>query len=279
MITVQEILKEIEFLPAFNQTAQKALLLIKQDNYSVKELTDIIKFDAALTANILKVSNSAYYAKSKEIHDIGMALSFLGKDQLSSLLTLITSKEYFKNMMDGYEINQGELWEHNLSVAILAESLAHYEKAIDKSVLFTAGLLHDIGKIILNVWIKKEWEKINHLVEHEGLDFLSAEKKVLGFTHAQVGGAVLKQWNFPNEIINAAKHHHDELLYDDPVVRIICLADYLSFTMGIMTQMDNMKMKGYTNILNYYNIKTREVEALISDNLEKVQHIISEFKF
>jgi len=279
MITVQEILKEIEFLPAFNQTAQKALLLIKQDNYSVKELTDIIKFDAALTANILKVSNSAYYAKSKEIHDIGMALSFLGKDQLYSLLTLITSKEYFKNMMDGYEINQGELWEHNLSVAILAESLAHYEKSIDKSVLFTAGLLHDIGKIILNVWIKKEWEKINHLVEHEGLDFLSGEKKVLGFTHAQVGGAVLKHWNFPNEIINAAKHHHDEVLYDDPVVRIICLADYLSFTMGIMTQMDNMKMKGYTNILNYYNIKTREVEALISDNLEKVQHIISEFKF
>lgn len=278
MITINDIIKEIEFLPAFNQTAQKALELIKHEDYSVKDLSDIIKLDATLTANILKISNSAYYAKNKEIHDVNMAINYLGKEQLYSLLTLITSKGYFVELMEGYEVNQGELWEHNLSVAVLAESLSDYEKNVDKSILFTAGLLHDIGKIILNIWIKKDWDKINKLVEDKGMDFISAEKKVLGFTHAQVGGAILKHWHFPKEIINAAKHHHDDTLYDDPIVRIICLADYLTFTMGIMTQMDNMKMKGYTAVLEHYSIKTREIEMLIGENFEKVQKAIQEFK-
>ncbi len=277
MISVSDILKSIDYLPAFNQTVHKALQLIQKDTYSNKELADIIKFDASLTANILKISNSALYAKSNKIHDIGTALSFLGKQQLFSLLSIVATKQYFSNTISGYEINAGELWNHNLSVAVLTESLAYYEKDVDKSILFTAGLLHDIGKIILNTWVQSEWQRIMDLVEKESYDFISAEKKILGYTHAHIGGAILKQWNLPLPIINAAKHHHDESLFDDPVVRLVCLADFLTFAMGYMTQMDNMYMSGYAKVLEYYHIKTKEIEVLISNNFEKVTKTIQEF--
>ncbi|HPM01532.1 MAG TPA: HDOD domain-containing protein [Candidatus Cloacimonadota bacterium] len=278
MITVKDIVQAIEFIPSFNQSAQKALDLIRSDNYTNKDLADIIRIDASLTANILKISNSALYAKSRQIHDISTALSFLGKQQIYSILTLVSTRDYFVNTIDGYELNQGELWEHNLSVAVITENLSYLEKNVDQSLLFTAGLLHDIGKIIMNIWIKKESDRINFLVEKENMDFITAEKTVLGYTHAQIGGAILKHWNLPQQIIDAAKHHHDEKLFDDPVVRLVALADFLTFAMGFMTQKDNMNMKGYTAVLEYYNIKTKEIQILIAENFDRVVNMINEFK-
>ncbi len=278
MITLSDIVQAIEFLPAFNKNAQKALELIRSDNYTNKKLAEIIKLDASLSANILKVSNSALYAKPKHVHDISTAISLLGKQQIFSILSLISTQDYFSNLLDGYEVHKGELWEHNLSVAVLTENLAYLEKDIDKTILFTAGLLHDIGKIILSIWVKKEADRIDYLVENEGMDFISAEQSVLGFTHSDIGASILKHWNLPKEIISSAKHHHDNKLFNDPVVRLVTLSDFLSFTMGFLAQKDNMYMKSYDQVLQYYNIKTKDVEKMIADNIDSVLTTINEFK-
>lgn len=278
MIPMKDIVEAIEFLPAFNQTAMKALQLIRGGNYNARDLSEVIKLDAGLSANILKAVNSAYFAKSKDIHDIQAAVSYLGRDYLLFLLNLISTRDYYSSQMMGYESKGGELWEHNLSVAVFAEALAGKEPGIDKDLLFSAGLLHDIGKIILNLWVEKEWGKIVHLVEVEKKDFIAAEKEVLGYTHAMIGGAILKKWNFPEPIILAAKHHHDLKLYDNPVVRIVCLADYLTFLVGFMSQRDNMNLKGYDQVLEYYQIQTKEIDQLISHSFDKINQMINEFK-
>ncbi|MCB5249761.1 MAG: HDOD domain-containing protein [Candidatus Cloacimonadales bacterium] len=278
MMLMKDLVQAIEFLPAFNQNALKAMELIRSDNYTNKRLSDIIKLDASLSANILKISNSALYAKPKQIYDVSTAISLLGKQQIYSLLTLISTQSYFADLLDGYEVYKGELWEHNLAVAVIAENLAYLEKNVDKSILFTAGLLHDIGKIILSIWVKKEANRIDELVDKENFDFIDAEKTVLGFTHSDIGAAILKHWNFPEQIINSAKYHHDDKLFNDPIVRLVTLADFLSFTIGFLAQKDNMYMKSYDQVLKYYNIKTKDVEKMIADNIDKVLNIINEFK-
>ncbi len=278
MIPMKEIVEAIEFLPAFNQTAQKALSLIRSDEYNSKMISEVIKLDAGLSANILKSVNSAYYAKNKEIHDIQTAVSYLGKDYLFSLLNLISTRDYYSSKLLGYELKTGELWEHNLSVAIFAEALSYLEPTVDKNLLFSSGLLHDIGKIVLNIWVEREWSKIIELVENEELDFISAEKRVLGYNHCMIGSAILKKWGFPEAIILGAKHHHDAHLFDNPVVRLICLADYLTYVVGYMSQRDNMRIKGYDQVLEYYKIKTKDIDVMISNSFDMISNMINEFK-
>lgn len=277
MIKMSDVIAEIEFLPPFSKVAQKAITLLKKEEYNMKEMAELIKYDPSLTANILKVVNSAAYAKSREVSDLQTALSLLGARQMTRIITMSAAKGYFSKHMEGYESNQGEIWEHSLTVAIISQELIHYEPSVDGDVLFTAALLHDIGKIILSQYIQEDWEKIQHLMQEEDLDFIAAEKQVIGFTHPMVGSAILRKWNFSKTITEVAKYHKSFSRVENPYVHLTALADYISMVMGKVSQRDAMMYAGYEKLLKKYNIKTTELDEIVSICTDRVNELLESF--
>ena len=277
MISMKDILKQIEFLPVFNQTAQKALQLLLQYDANNKDIAEVIKYDPGLTANVLKLANSAYFAHAKEINDLTGAINYLGRDKMFQILTLSTASKYFQKPAKGYEQIQGELWKHSISTGVIAEHLSFLEPTINKSSLFTSGILHDIGKVVLSIWVNDLWNDIIYLVDKQGLEFAEAEKRVLGYTHALVGGAILQRWMFPDIVVQAARYHHDNKVHNNPVVRIIRLADYMSITMGFMTAEDNMYYKGYEDLMKFYEIQSKDLEKILNDCFDIIQSVLEDF--
>jgi len=277
MISMDDIFKQIEYLPVFNKTAQKALKLLLEPDSANKDIADVIKYDPGLTINVLKLSNTAYFAHSKEIKDLTAAINFLGRDKMFQILTVTTASKYFQKHAKGYELIQGELWKHSICAGIIAEQLAPLEPDVNKGLLFTAGLLHDIGKTVLSIWVSDLWNDIQYLVDKQGVDFLEAEKRVLGYTHSLVGGAILQRWLFDEDIILATRHHHDLKIHKNPVVRITKLADYLAITMGYMTSEDSLAYKGYEELMNYYKIQSKNMQIIMNDCFNFIQTVLDDF--
>ncbi len=278
MIQIKEILEKIDYLQPFSKIAQKAISILYSDDFTINELSELIEKDVALTVNILKVVNSAAYIKTREITNLHSAINMLGKKTMVSIIMMSASEKYFSDKMEGYEFFQGEIWEHSLAVAVISLELSKYESGINKDTLYTAALLHDIGKIVLSQFVSDEYKKINDLVFNQNKDFISAEKKVLGFTHPIVGAAILKKWNFSPNIIEVAKFHQSPNLSDNPYVHLVSFADYISFLMGVSSQKDGLAYTGYNFVLKKYNIKNNELELIIAETSDKVKNLIDSLK-
>ena len=276
MISIDSIFKQIDYLPSFNQVSFKALNLLKDKESHTKDIADVIRFDPGLMANILKLANSAYYARANEIIDLVGAINLLGRAKMVQILIISSTSRYFKNIAKGYEQIQGELWNHSISTGLIAEHLAYLEPETDKDFLFTAGILHDIGKTVLSIWLSDLWNDIVYLVKSQSMEFLDAEKKVLGFSHSQVSAAILQRWAFPNNVVLAAKFHHDRKVHKNPYVRIIKLADYLSILMGYMTSEDNLMYGGYDQLMSYYKIQSKDMQVIMNDCFNIIQKVIDD---
>lgn len=274
MITLQEILRQIDYLPVFNQTAQKVLELLRKEECSLKEVVETIKYDPTITANVLKVANSAYFAHTKEILDIQTAVNFLGKEYMYSVVSISAAKLYFESYIEGYESQTGQIWDHSLCVAVIAEYLQKLEPKINGGTFFTAGLLHDIGKIVLSHWVKDDFNLIYKLVTENKMNFFQAERRVLGYDHSSVGAAILRKWNFPTVFIDVARYHHDPHKYNLPVVRIVAFADYLTILLGFNSQRDSMSYSGYEPILSHYKIKSKDIELFLADTSILIDQIL-----
>ena len=274
MIKMSDIVADIEFLPPFSKVAQKALTLIRKDDFSMKDLTELIRYDPSLTANVLKVANSAAFATTREVSDLQTALSLLGVNQMTSIIMMSAAKQYFEKHHEGYEFYQGELWEHSLSVAVISVELQRYAPDVDEAILFTAALLHDIGKIILSQYVADEYEKIVQLIREQDIDFTTAERKIIGFTHPVVGSAILKKWNFGRTITDVAKYHQTPERVDNPYVDLVALADFISFLIGKVSQKDALAYSGYERLLMKYNIKSKELEGIITGATDRITDLV-----
>ena len=273
MISIKEMMARIEVLPPFSKVAHKATVILKKEDFTMQELADILHVDASLTANILRVANSAKYATARTITDLRLAMSIIGINEMNEIILKSAAKPYFNDMIEGYETYPGELWEHSLAVAILGGELQYLEPDIDSSLLYTACLLHDIGKIILGQYVKDEYRKMLDLIETEHVDFPTAERKVLGFTHSDVSAKILRDWNFAEDVVLAARHHHNPLKLDNPYVNLTALADYLSMVIGKSSQKDGLQYMGHQKLLMGYKIHSNDLDHILQSAIDKIKTI------
>ncbi len=273
MISIKDMLNQIEMLPPFSKVAHKATQLLKSDNFTMHELAELVQVDASLTANILRVANSAKYTTARTITDLRLAMSIIGLAEMNEIILKSAAKPYFNDMIEGYESYPGELWEHSLAVAVLGSELHFLEPDIDASVLYTANLLHDIGKIVLSQYVKDEYKEMLRLIDTQEIDFLTAERKVLGFTHSDVSAKVLRDWNFNEDIVLSARHHHDPEKINNPYVNLTALADYFSMIIGKSSQKDGMQYKGHQKLLMRYKIHSNDLDRILHTVVDKIKAI------
>ena len=213
---------EIKDIPVIPQVATKVLQL-QEDNLQISfnELERIIKLDPAITARILKVANSALYARQKEITNLQQAITLLGFKMIKSMILLICAsniygktKKKFKGFPESIATKSSamEMWRHLVLTAFVARDIALKLKLDDKKEdIFVSGLLHDIGRVVLMVNQSDLYEKyLQEAGNNIENDILKIEESIFGYNHLEVGKIVLEKWNFPDELVHPVYQHHSK---------------------------------------------------------------------
>ncbi|MBP7233290.1 MAG: HDOD domain-containing protein [Syntrophaceae bacterium] len=280
MRIVNRILKSIDAIPAFPATGNKVSQLLSRPDFSVAEVSNVIKYDPSITANILKMANSSYFGATHKISNISEAVMYLGQKNLLRAIQTAGISKYYKKGSSGYFDKATDLWEHSVAVALMSQILSRKITGEEDTTLYTAALLHDVGKIIMGEFVQEQMRKISMLVSQK-MSFLEAEELVLGINHADLGGKIAEHWNFPIEIRDAISFHHrpDLLAKEDKIMPwIVYMADEACLMMGIGSSVEGLAQRAVSELLKKFNLKMRDLEksmVLLSDDLSNARDIVS----
>jgi len=276
----EEILEKVKAVVSLPPAASKVIQLVQGDDVNISELTKTIEYDPGLTSNILRLANSAELGGMKEIGSIRNAIVRMGMKRLFRLVMLSTVSPMARKPVRGYDLPAGELWEHSIAVAIGVGKLAEILNTPAPDYLFTAGLLHDIGKILLGTFVEVDAEPILELSNEENIPFDVAEEKVLGINHAEVGAALLDKWGLPIDIVNVTRWHHETENFpgESMIVDLVHIADGISITFGIGVRKDGLNYYLSQELLTRLNLKGTALETLAMqtmDSLEEVRNLFN----
>jgi putative nucleotidyltransferase with HDIG domain len=279
MTTLEMIIQSSSQLPPFPAVINKALELINQPTSSVQEVVETIQYDQAITADVLRMCNSAQFGLRRPVSSLNEALMYLGFNQLFNIIMSGAVAGTIGQAVSGYDLEAGELWKHSVSSAILSQILTGGLNRPPNPMLFTAALIHDIGKVVLHSHVQHQFQIIKTLVRDQNRSFLEAEKEVLGIDHAELGAIITKNWNFPEEMITAIRFHHTPLSAGahQEIVYQIYLCDLIAMLTGIGGGIDGLSYQGYDEVMNYFKLTERDVErfmAQLGDELHKVEALM-----
>ena len=194
----QKIASAIKSFPGMPGTAVKLLALINDPGMGVSQIEKILRHDPGLTANVLRLANSAYFGIPSKVGSIKQAVILLGLKRLIQMVIAACLSAIMDKPVPGYDLPPGELWRHSIAVSVAAEGLVKELNVDAAEEIFTAALLHDVGKLVLGGFIKDDFKQIETAVS-QGSSFELAETVVLGANHADTGAEILTQWSLPPE--------------------------------------------------------------------------------
>ena len=200
-ITVRRKIENIKGLPTLPGVVQKISNMVENSTTSAEDIGRIISSDQVLTAKVLKLINSAFYGFPGRISCVTHGIVLIGFNVVKGL---VLSASVF-DMMEGKMVG---LWEHSLGTAITSGIIAKRMNQKDPEEVSVAGLLHDIGKVVIKVSMPDKYEKILELVEEKEMPMLEAENKVLDFNHANVANWLCEKWNLPDNLKDPITYHH-----------------------------------------------------------------------
>jgi len=257
-MTLPEQLKDkirtISNLPTLPQVATSILKEISNTENSVEKLADLLRKDLAITAKILKLANSAYYGVPRKISNIQEAVVLLGTETIATLVLTITVFDFFPDEFSDPGFNKETFWKHSIATAVIAQSIGNLMKAkagVNSDDLFAAGLLHDIGKIVMEQYLHQDMLKSIMMFKSSPdiTTIFGAEEQVLGYTHCDVASWLLSKWNFPDRLLDPIIHHHKPYKSEHSGNRIqiliVALANELSHNYFIPYTTDKIAVDEY----------------------------------
>lgn len=265
MSMVDQVIQKIEGLPPFPIVLQRAFQLMEDPRTSAQDLVDVLHLDPAITANVLKLCNSAFFGLKKKVHSLKEAIVLVGFEPVLEIILGQQSIGLLKEPCEGYDLEQADLWRHSVACALLTRIVSQRLGRETTYAHFTAALLHDIGKMILGQFFQDHFIEIKRLVREKGRSFTEAEQEVLGIDHADLGGKVAESWRFPEPMISAIRFHHTptQCSGDSEMVELIGLCDMIALITGIGGGADGLAYHGDESLMKRHHLKRRDVEVFI----------------
>lgn len=236
MQDLKAVVKRIDQLPTLPAIATRIMAIVEDPDSSAKDLERIISNDVSLASRILRLVNSAYFGVSRRVTDLRQAVAMAGFALVKSVAMGISIFDALGFGTELRKYRREAFWKHCVAVGGVARFLARERRDPDPEGAFTVGLLHDLGKLVLDRYANFEFQRILATTEIDKLSFRDAEKKVLGDVgHAEVGGWLLEQWRFPPEIaVPVANHHTYARAKEHRRLALVCMcADAIVIERGI----------------------------------------------
>ncbi|MBI1911732.1 MAG: HDOD domain-containing protein [Deltaproteobacteria bacterium] len=224
------ILKVID-LPVLPITSQRVLALMADPDVSIEKIKRLISTDPGLATKILTVANSAFYGGCRNIQNLSQAILRLGLNSVRNIVIATSMKNVYKR----FGLAEKLLWEQLIGSALASNVIAKYTKTSDPEDAFIGGLLHDIGKVVLNNEYPDAFAKVMERVYNDGIPYSAAELEVFDFPQRRVGAAVVKKWGFPENLELLLRHFDNQ--------EVISKERYLFNLVIIITMADKMCQK------------------------------------
>jgi putative nucleotidyltransferase with HDIG domain len=268
------IMSQVKAFPGMPATSAKLLKMLKDPDSSAAQIEDVLKYDPGLTANLLKLTNSAYFGIPTKVRSVKQAIVLLGWKRLIQLVMTVCMSTVMKKPVPGYDLPHGELWKHSVAVSVAAELVVNALKIPGADEVFTAALLHDVGKLVLGDFVREDLQQIEAMVA-KGIAFEVAEFIVLGIDHANLGARILEKWSLPEDLVNAVGWHHDpdtcenHCTYSD----IVHVANILGLMIGFGNGGSGVETIPSNSVTERLGFKPSHLETLAEETLTGVNKL------
>ncbi len=271
-ITLAKLLLKVREMPPLPQSITQILELTKSTKSSARDLVKVCEHDPKLTVNMLKLANSPFYGFTRKISTVSHAIVCLGLDTVKSIALASSTHEMLNREIPAYALEKGMLWQHSIGCSTCARIIAKRIRFKESEEAYIAGLLLDIGKIILSDFAEDEFIQIVEKTKNNRISFDKAEQKVLGFNHPQIGAKIIEKWNLPPILVEAVQHHHQPQGADEykKISYIVHLADAISCMLGIGLGCDGLMYVLEENTLDILGLSKEDVESIMSELVDKV---------
>jgi len=269
------IVSKMRVIPSLPGVVATVRRLVQNQDVNFDELADSIGMDQGLTANLLRLANSAYFGFQRSIGSVQEALVRLGTQRIYHLVLGLCVAPMARKRVKGYDLPAGKLWAHAVATAVGAESMARALGLACPDHVFTAGLLHDVGKLVLGTFVEVNAEPIRALAFDEGVPFDEAERRVLGIDHAEVGALLLDRWNLPPRIVEVGRWHHNprELKGDRLVVDLVHTADALCLEAGLGGGGEGVQCRASADSTSRLGVTEEKNEAVVCEIIAGVEEL------
>ncbi len=262
--SMDEILDRVEHLPRLQDTATRLIAVVADPTSTLEQIVETIRYDQTVTAQILRLCNSAYFGLVRRLSSIDEAIRYIGTTKVLQMVMAVHTQSLLTRPQEGYGLPPGVLWLHSVGVALGSQMLAQRFGITQVGMVFTSGLLHDVGKTVLNEFVAADYAEIARIVADDGVSFVEAEQSVLGFTHPEIGERMAEIWNLPESIARAVRYHHEPGTPEQPdrLIDAVHLADSICRLVGVGC--------GHDGLLNRADLATMERHGLTETDLESL---------
>ena len=268
------ILKSLGDLPPMHEVVTKAQEIMADPNSNVEDLAAIIETDQSIVVKILKLINSAYYGLGRDVSSINQACNLLGFRALRELIVAVGVSNVLGRKLKGYGFESGELWLHSIATGFCSRILAEKKNRELASDAYTGGLLHDVGKIILDLYVLERKAAFDDFMKDETRMVLDAEKAILGFDHAEIASDICRKWHIPENVTIAIQYHHyPSLSKGSELAHIVHTADYLVRLSGLGYEDDDLMVELEEGALDFLDFTQENFSDITFQVLEYVQKL------
>ena len=261
------LVRQVRALPALPDAVLRVMHLTDDPKASLADVGRALVSDQALAVRTLKLANSAFYGASRRVATVSEAVVILGMRTTRNLVMATGCQEILEREVAGYALPYGSLLRHSLTCAAAAQSLAKRARFRGAEEAFVAGLLHDIGKVVLNTYLKDQFIQVLIRAAGGGVTYAEAEREVLGFDHAEAGAHLLERWQLPASLVAAVRYHHAPLdaATDSPLPSLVHLADAVCMTLGVGLGLDGMAYTLHPEALRRLELTDRDFEEVAGE--------------
>ncbi len=280
-ISKQLLAGRITRLPAFPAAVSELTRLLHDDTAGAEDFERVIRVDPGLTASVLRVANSAAFGLRRQVSSVSHAVSLLGLKRIYDISIASAFAQVLPPTLPAYGLRAEDVWTHSAAAAILADGLATRLDLPVRGHVFTAGLLHDCGQLVISQLLDQGPGELGARVV-AGEAMTEAEQHVLGTDHAVVGEAVIRQWELPEVLAEIVRHHHQPLSVADPearrVVTCVHMASVLAHSMATGADLCELQERLDDEACVHAGLTLEMLTDALAQGLEEIQALAQTFR-
>ena len=269
-ITLDDIVSRTSDLPTFSAAALEVMRMADSSTSRAQDIARIVAQDQAMSVRVLRLANSAFYGMSRKVSSLPESVVVLGMRTVKNLAMVAATYPWMSKPLQGYDLAPMQMWHHSFGTALAAQTLAARSRKCDEQLAFTSGLLHDVGKVALSLWIGEKLKAIVYYAEREGMPFDEAERRILGYDHTEVGEHLGKNWNLPEDVLLGIRWHHQPELCEPyhPVADCVHLGSTISMAMGIGLGGDGLHYAFSEGCYARLGIRVEDIDSISADYVD-----------
>jgi len=268
-------LNKVKTLPAAPRILSQLMALLSEEDIHADSVVELITYDPGLTAKVLQSCNTAAMGLAQRVHDLPEAVACVGFNEIYRIVAAVVLEGTLAGEQKGYGIAAGELWQHSVVTALAGRVIAQ-ELGGNENLVFTASLLHDLGKLILGEALEGAYAAVVKETALSGHSFQEAEKSILGVEHAEIGGRILARWNFPEDLVKAVWYHHDPIQacpYEQ-LAASVYLGDMIAHSLGYGHGHQAFAVHDRGEVIDILGITASGIESLILETAATLEESV-----